>query len=90
MNTRVIVDYLVHLLPGGYRYIAYMNTRVIIDYLVHLLQVAILQERLEEKDHEIERLKFELHEKRQIEEEKDDSDSNRKVSDDVIADETGN
>lgn len=53
--------------------------------------VAILQERLEEKDHEIERLKFELlHEKRQFEEEKDDSASNRKVSDDVIADETGN
>lgn len=49
--------------------------------LLHLLQVVILQENLEEKDQEIERLKQELHQKSIIEEEKTDSPSKKKETD---------
>ncbi|XP_042952818.1 FKBP12-interacting protein of 37 kDa-like isoform X2 [Carya illinoinensis] len=47
--------------------------------------VLILQEKLEEKDGEIERLKHELHQKSLIEEEKGDSASNKEARDEMMA-----
>ena len=45
---------------------------MIIKNIVHLLQALILQEKLEEKDQEIERLKNEAQQKSVIEEEKEE------------------
>lgn len=52
----------------------------------------ILQEKLQEKDREVERLKHELHQKSLIEEEKTNSAANKKARDEVmmISGESGN
>ncbi|XVF09333.1 hypothetical protein REPUB_Repub07fG0083600 [Reevesia pubescens] len=54
--------------------------------------VYILQEKLEEKDNEIKRLKLELHQKARMEEDNktDIAIDNNKVKDQIITDETGN
>lgn len=51
----------------------------------------ILQEKLQEKDQEVERLKHELHQKSLIEEEKTNSAANKKPRDEVmVSGESGN
>ena len=57
-----------------------------------MLQVYILQEKLEEKDNEIKRLKLELHQKTLMEQDNktDIASDTNKVKDEMITDETGN
>lgn len=56
-----------------------------------LFQVLILQEKLQEKDREVESLKDELHQKSVIEEENTNSAADKKAQDEVmISGESGN
>lgn len=82
---------------GGYIYLYYKYVYISVDkdlcssHLLLLLQVLILQEKLEEKDGEIERLKQEVHQMNQIDDEKADSASNKKAIDEtMISEDAGN
>lgn len=74
-------------------YTSNLHNNCVSCYYWHLLvQVLILQEKLEERDREVERLKHELHPKSLfLIEEKDDSASVKKIKEEVvISGEAGN